>query len=94
MKTFLIQRNLPGAGNLTLAERKAIAIKSCAVINELGRENIQWLYSYVTSDNLWCTYRAENEEFIREHAKKGSFPCDNIREVFSTFSPETSEVVI
>jgi hypothetical protein len=93
MKTFLIQRNLPGAGNLTLAERKAIAIRSCEVIDELGRENIQWLHSYITSDNIWCVYRAENEEILKEHAKRGKFPCDNIREIAATFSPATAEVL-
>jgi hypothetical protein len=90
MKTYLIQRNLPGAGKLTLADRKAIAQRSCEVINELGQENIQWLHSYITSDNIWCIYKAEDEAILKEHARKGKFPCDDIREVFATFSPATA----
>jgi len=94
MKTYLIQRNLPGAGKLTPEEKKSIAQRSCAVIEELGPENLQWQHSYITSDNLWCVYKAENEEFLREHAKRGKFPCDNIREVVGMLSPATAEVLV
>ena len=94
MKTYLIQRNLPDAGKLTLRDRKAIAIKSCKVIEELGHENIEWIHSYITGDNLWCVYRAESEEILREHARRGNFPCNEIREVFGTFSPATAEVLV
>ena len=94
MKTYLIQRDLPDAGKLTLAERKAIARRSRKVINELGQENIQWLHSHITSDHLWCIYKAENENILREHARKGNFPCNNILEVVATFSPATAEVVL
>ena len=94
MKTYLIQRNLPGAGKLTLGEKKAIAQRSCKVIDELGIDNLQWQRSYITSDNLWCVYNAENEELLREHAKRGKFPCDNIREVVGILSPATAELAV
>jgi len=94
MKTYLIQRNLSGAGKLTLAERKAIAQRSCGVIDELGIDNIQWQHSYITSDNLWCVYKAESKELIREHAKRGKFPCDNILEVVGILSPATAELAV
>ena len=92
MKTYLIQRNLPNAGKLTLAERKAIAQRSCAVIDELGNENLQWLHSYVTADNLWCVYKAVDDRILREHARRGPFPCDNIREISGTLSPSTATI--
>ncbi len=90
MKLYLIQRNLPEAGKLTLSDQIVIAKRSCSVIEELGSEKIQWLHTYVTADNLWCTYKAENEEILREHAKRGEFPCDNIREIKAIFSPATA----
>jgi len=92
MKTYLIQRNLPNAGKLTLAERKAIAQRSCAVIDELGNENLQWLHSYITIDNLWCVYKANDEQVLKEHAKRGPFPCDNIREIFGMLTPATATI--
>jgi hypothetical protein len=90
MKTYLIQRNLPGAAKLTMAEKKSIAKRSCEVIEELGRTNIQWLHSYVTGDNLWCMYRANDEQILREHAKRGPFPINHIREIYGTFNPATA----
>jgi hypothetical protein len=92
MKTYLIQRNLPGAGNLNAAERKAIAQRSCQVIQELGNENLEWQHSYITGDNLWCVYKAVDEQVLREHAKRGPFPCDNIREIHGMLTPATAEI--
>ncbi len=87
MKTYLIQRNLPNAGQLTLAEKQSIAQRSCAVIEELGHDNLQWIHSYITPDNLWCVYKAVKEEVLKEHAKKGAFPCDNIMEIQGMLTP-------
>jgi hypothetical protein len=89
MKTYLIERDLAGAGKLTAEQLKGIAQKSCGVIKEMGPK-IEWVQSYVTGDKLYCVYRAENEELIREHAKKGGFPCNKITEVANIFSPATA----
>ena len=94
MKTYLIQRNLPNAGKLTLADQKAIAVRSCAVIEELGNENIKWIHSYITDDNLWCIYQANGPQILVEHARRGEFPCDNIREVHGIFSPATAKIEV
>ena len=94
MKTYLIQRNLPAAGKLTLSEQVAIAQRSVQVIEELGPQNIQWQHSYITEDNLWCIYKAVDEEILREHARRGQFPCDNIREIKGVFSPETALMTV
>ena len=89
MRTFLIQRNVPGAGNLSAADLKAIAIKSCKVIDGLGPQ-IEWDHSYITKDNLWCIYRADGEEILREHGRRGNFPVNAIHEIAGTFSPATA----
>jgi len=94
MKTYLIQRNVPGAGKFTALERKALAQRSCEVLEQLGSEHIQWLHSYITGDNLWCIYKAENEELVREHARRGDFPANFILEVAGTFSPATAEMAV
>ena len=90
MKTYLIEREIPGAGKLTGAELKTISQKSCGVLDQMGT-NIKWLHSYVTGDKLFCVYQAENPELIREHAKKGGFPCNKITEVATTISPATAK---
>ena len=94
MKTYLIQRNLPNAGALTPSERKEIAVRSCAVIEELGHDKLKWQHSYITKDNLWCVYNAVNEEILKEHARRGPFPCDNIMETFGMLSPAMAEMTV
>jgi len=93
MKTYLIQRNLPAAGRLTKAQLKQIAQKSCGVIEQLGPQ-IEWQHSYVTAENLWCIYKAENEELLYEHAKRGGFPINAVHEIVTMFSPATAELVV
>jgi len=89
MKTYVIERELPNAGNLTQDELKAIAQKSCGVIKDMGPK-IEWVNSYVTGNKIYCIYRAENADLIKEHAKKGGFPCNTVSEVANTFSPATA----
>ena len=73
MPKYVIERELPGAGKLTLQELTAISQTSCGVLRQLGSE-IQWLQSYVTDDKIYCVYIAPNEEMVREHARRGGFP--------------------
>ncbi|MBL7745288.1 MAG: DUF4242 domain-containing protein [Chitinophagaceae bacterium] len=89
MKTYLIEREIPGAGKLTAEELKAVSQTSCAVLREMGPK-IQWIHSYVTGNKIYCIYKAENAELIKEHAKKGGFPANSIVEVSSTISPATA----
>ena len=89
MKTYLIEREIPGAGKLTAEELKAISQKSCSVLKEMGPK-IQWVQSYVTGNRVTCVYKAESEELIREHAKKGGFPANTITEVANIISPATA----
>ena len=89
MKTYLIERDIPGAGKLTAEQLKAISQTSCTVLKEMGPK-IQWIQSYVTGDKIYCVYKAENEELIREHAKKGGFPANSIMEISSVISPATA----
>ena len=79
MKTYVIRRDIPDAGKLTPEELKAISQTSCAVLREMG-PRIEWLHSYVTGNNIYCIYKAENENAIREHANKGGFPANEIIE--------------
>src|SRR5450755_1306574 len=90
MKTYLIERDIPGAGKLTPEQLKSTSQKSCSVIKEMGPD-IQWIQSYVTADKIFCVYKAENEELIREHAKKGGFPANEITEISSQISPATAK---
>ena len=90
MPRYLIERPLPAAGDLNDDEVRAIAQKSCGVLRELGPE-IQWVQSYVTDDAITCVYIAPNERIVREHARRGGFPAEQIREVRRVIDPTTAE---
>jgi len=89
MKTYVIERNIPGAGQFTPEKLKDISKTSCSVLKEMGPQ-IQWLHSYVVADKIFCVYKAENIELLKEHAKRGGFPITAIYEVSSVISPETA----
>ena len=90
MPKFVIERDLPGAGKLSVQELQAIALKSCGVLEAMGPQ-IQWVQSYVTDDKIYCIYVAPNEEAVRQHAQKGGFPANVISRVRSVIDPTTSE---
>ena len=91
MKKFLIERELPGAGQLSAEVRRAIAVKSCAVLEELGPD-IQWVQSYVAEDKIYCMYLATDAEIVREHARRGGFPANRVTEVRGIIDPATAAV--
>ncbi|TBH73399.1 DUF4242 domain-containing protein [Aquirufa nivalisilvae] len=90
MATYLIEREIPGAGNLTNDQLKSISQTSCSVLNNMGPE-IKWLQSYVTNDKIYCVYKAPNPEMILEHARMGGFPANLVSEVFTIIDPTTAE---
>jgi hypothetical protein len=90
MPKYVIERELPGVGNLSAQDLKAVSQKSCQVLGELGQE-IQWLHSYVTNDKIYCVYLASSEELIRNHAQEGGFPANRIERVLTMIDPTTAE---
>jgi Protein of unknown function (DUF4242) len=90
MPKFVIEREIPGLGNLSDAEIREASQKSVSVLKELGPE-IQWLQSYVTGDKLYCVYLAPDEALIREHATRSGFPANRISAVRRLIDPSTAE---
>lgn len=90
MPKFVIEREIPGAGQLTPEQLQGISQKSCAVLEKLG-PRIQWVESFVTDDKIYCVYIAPSAELIREHAQQGGFPANRITEVRGVISPTTAE---
>jgi hypothetical protein len=90
MPKYVIEREIPGAGNLTPQELQAISQKSCGVLRNLGPQ-VQWLQSYVTQDKIYCVYIAPDENAIREHARQGGFPANKVSEIHALIDPTTAE---
>jgi len=90
MPKYVIEREIPGAGNLTQEQILGISQKSCSVLKNLGPQN-QWIESYVTQDKIYCVYIAQNEAMVREHAKQGGFPANRVSEVKRMIDPTSAE---
>ena len=90
MPKFVIEREIPNAGNLSDQELQAISQKSVDILKEMGPE-IQWQHSYVTGNKIYCVYVAPDEATIQEHAKRGGFPANRISAVHRLIDPITAE---
>ena len=90
MPKYVIEREIPGAGNMSPQDLQAVSQKSCSVLQNLGPQ-IQWVQSYVTGDKIYCIYIAPSEDMIRTHAQQGGFPANRISEVKTTIDPTTAE---
>ncbi len=90
MPKYVIERNLPRAGQLSPAELAAVSDKSCSALRSFG-SRVQWMQSYVTGDKIYCIYVAPSEGVIREHARLAGFPVNRIAEVTAIIDPSTSE---
>ncbi len=92
MPKYIVERELPGAGQLNSAQLNSIAQKSCSVLRNMGPE-IQWRESYITANKIYCVYIAPNPDLIRQHAKAGQFPITSVEEVQSVIDPTTAEAI-
>ncbi len=90
MPKYIIERDIPGAGDLSDPELQYISQKSCSILKDMGPQ-IQWLESFVTADKVYCIYIAPDKDAIRLHAEKGEFPANSIAEISSIIDPTTSE---
>ena len=90
MPKYVIERDIPGAGNMSPEELQGVSQKSCSVLQNLGPQ-IQWLESYVTPDKIYCVYIAPSEDMIRAHAQQGGFPANRISEIKTIIEPTTAE---
>ena len=90
MPKFVIEREVPGVGNLTDAQFRELSQRSVAVLKEMGPK-IQWLHSYVTGDKVYCVYLAPDEATIQEHAKRVGVPANRVSAVRRLIDPSTAE---
>lgn len=92
MKTYVIERNIADVGDTSMDDLIGISQKSCSVLEEMGPDRIQWLHSYIAEDKIYCVYKANDKEALKEHAEKGGFPANSIMEVSNIISPETAKM--
>lgn len=82
MPHFVIERDIPGAGQMNREELQAAIRSSVGALDELGSD-IQWIHSFVTDDKVYCIYMSPDESLIREHARQAGMPVDRVSAVRS-----------
>lgn len=91
MPQFVVERNIPGLGDMDARTLQQISAKSNAVVDSLGVP-YRWITSYVTGDKMYCVHEAESADVIYRHAKEGGFPADRVTEVTTLIGPHTGRV--
>lgn len=90
MPKYIIEREIPGAGNLSAEELVNISKTSCGALDKVGTR-IQWIESYVAGDKIYCIYLADNEDLVRQHAQIGGFPANKIVPIRAIIDKATAE---
>jgi len=86
MPKYVIEREIPNAGELTDEQLRAVSLKSLEALGDLGPK-IQWLHSWVTDNKVYCVYIAPDEDAIRRHAELANLPVDRISAVRKLLDP-------
>lgn len=90
MPQYLIEREIPGASDLSEDELRAMSEKARGVAKDLGPD-LQWLHSYVTEDKIYCVYIAGDEEVLWKHSEIAGFPVHRVTEVSSVLEGAKSK---
>lgn len=90
MRRYLIEREIPGVGNLDDKGLRDAARQSNAALAKVGPD-VQWVESYVVADKTYCVYLATDEAAIQEHARLSGFPASRISEIKNKIDPATAE---
>lgn len=90
MQQFVIERDMPGAGAMTLEQLQGASAHSNQVLAGMG-PGIEWVHSYVVQDKIYCVYNAESADLIRQHAEKAGFPANRVTPVSAVISPATGK---
>ena len=90
MPTFMIERNVPGASEMTPEQLRELAATSNSVVDSLGVV-YTWRHSYVAGDKIYCVHETDEADTVREHAQRGGFPADVVVKVAAVFGPQTAD---
>jgi hypothetical protein len=89
MQKFVIERTVPGAGDMSPEQLAELARQSNATVASLGVP-YHWHESFAAGDTIYCVHSAESADLVIEHARRAGFPADKVTRVGGTFGPETA----
>ncbi len=89
LKRYVIERDIPGIGSMSVTELCGAARASNQAIEQLGQD-VQWLHSYVAGDKTFCVYLAKDQATINRHAELSGIPVSNVSEISQVIDPLTA----
>ena len=93
MKRFIVEREIPGAGNLTADELAELSTKSVIAAASLGVP-YRWITSYVAGDKVYCLHEAEDVDVVREHSRRCGLPASTVAQVVNEIGGHTAEALV
>ncbi|MGH6636082.1 MAG: DUF4242 domain-containing protein [Gammaproteobacteria bacterium] len=90
MPQYIIERDIPGANELSEEELRAMSEKARGVAKDLGPD-LQWLHSYVTEDKIYCVYIAQDEQLLWKHSEIAGFPVRRVTQIASVLEGAEKE---
>jgi hypothetical protein len=93
MKKFIVERILPGAGNLSPEEVQSVARSCCESLYSMAKP-YHWIQSFITEDKIYCIYIANDVSDIREHARHAQMPIHSVSEVMTVIDPTNANTEV
>jgi hypothetical protein len=89
MPEFVIEKSMPGLGQLSPFLRDQSVRRSCSTLHGVAPD-VEWVKSYLTEDKCFCVFRAPSERVLRDLMKQWDLPPPiSIYEVSQIAGPET-----
>lgn len=89
MPQFVIEKNMPGLGQLGPFQRDQSVRRSCSTLHGVVPE-VEWIQSYLTEDKCYCVFRAPSEQLLWDLIKQWDLePPISICEVKQVAGPDT-----
>lgn len=90
MPEFVIEKSIPGLGQLSPFQRDLSVRRSCSTLH-LVSPGVEWVKSYLTEDKCYCVFRAPSEQVLRDLIDQWDLPQPiSISEVHQLAGPDTT----
>lgn len=73
MPEFVIEKSIPGLGQLSPAQRDQSVRRSCSPLHGIVPD-VEWVQSYLTQDKCYCVFRAPSEQVLRDLIERWDIP--------------------
>ena len=89
MPEFVIEKSMPGLGNLSPLQRDLSVRRSCSPLHGVAPD-VEWVRSYLTENKCYCVFRAPSEQVLWDLIRQWEIePPISISEVKQIAGPDT-----